>query len=913
MTIVKKKLIEVAIPLETINRESAREKLIRFGHPATMHLWWARRPLAACRAVIFAQLVDDPSSNPSEFPTEESQTKERLRLFQIIEKLVVWENTRDKSLLKEAQTEILKSMNGEMPTILDPFAGGGSIPLEALRLGVHAQAGDLNPVAVLLNKSLIEIPSRWADSKPVFPHSDSEKLNSWTDLAGLADDIRSYSIWINEEAKKSIAINYPQVALENGELATAIAWIWARTMTCPNPGCGIEMPLVKTFWLSKKKNREIWIEPIVEGKNVKYKVITEGKKPKLEYSIDRTGAICVGCGTPVTRAKIREYALSEGLREVLMAVVVEGNRKRDYVEASAEQLSASEVIRPTHVPEAELANYIRDFPSPNYGLKTFASLFTNRQLKTMTVFSDLVSVVHDKIVSDSKSAGMSESLAKQYAKDLTLYLGLVASRMADRNSNLCTWQPDPKNENARQVFSRQALSMSWDFAEINPFGSQSGNYLMIARAVADVVERLPCHSQGEVFMGPAQDISMKNVIVTTDPPYYDNIGYADLSDFFYVWLRRSLSSIYPVETSTILTPKAEELTAMSYRYEGGKDEAEKHFEDGFVKTFTNIAHNHPEDVPICIFYAFKQSEEDESGTASTGWETMLNGLVQAGLTITATWPIRTEMASRMVGKKSNVLASSIVLACRKRSIISESVSRRTFINALKSELPDQLTMLQQGDIAPVDLAQAAIGPGMAVFTRYAQVTEADGSQMSVRTALAIINQILDEVLSEQEGDFDPETRFCIKWFSQYGWNEAVSGEADILTRAVNTSVAVLERGGIFSATGGKARLLSPESMTPEWDPSEDKNISIWEVVVRVAHSLQTEGLDQAAIWMKSSSTRVDMNAVKELSYLMYSICEKKGWAESAILFNGLGSSLSDLRNVIATQSPAPSAQQTLEF
>lgn len=913
MTINKKKLIEVALPLEAINRESSREKLIRFGHPSTIHLWWARRPLAACRAVLFAQLVDDPSSNPKKFPTEESQTKERQRLFEIIEKLVVWENTSDKSFLKDVNSEIRASNNGKIPIVLDPFAGGGSIPLEAIRLGIDSRANDLNPVAVLINKALVEIPSRWKDRSPVYKKEVQATIDSWTGASGLADDIRSYSEWINEIAKSRLLKNYPSPELTNGTKASPIAWIWARTIICQNPACKIEMPLVKTFWLTKKKGREIWIDPVVENGKVRYKIIQNGKKPLFEYSIDRTGAICIGCGTPISRAGIREYALKTPLGNALMAIVVEGNRKRDYLEASPAQADAAQVEKPTNIPEAELADFVRDFPTPNYGMKTFGSLFTNRQLQTMTVFSDLVSDVHKKVLEDAKIAGFDDEHAKQYAKDLTLYLGLVASRMADRHSNLCTWQPDPKNENARQVFSRQALSMSWDYAEINPFGSQSGNYLMIAKTVADVVERLPTEASGTVTLGPAQSIELNNYVISTDPPYYDNIGYADLSDFFYVWLRRSLGDIYPNETATILTPKAEELTAMSYRYKGGKEEAEEHFEHGFIETFTNIAKHHPEDVPICIFYAFKQSESDDSGVASTGWETMLNGLVQAGLTITATWPIRTEMVTRMVGKKSNVLASSIVLACRKRSITSESATRRTFINALKAELPLELEYLQQGDIAPVDLAQAAIGPGMAVFTRYSQVTEADGSQMSVRTALAIINQILDEVLSEQEGDFDPETRFCIKWFSQFGWNEAVSGEADILTRAVNTSIATLERGGIFRAAAGKARLIEPADMSKNWNPHEDKDISIWEVVVRVGHSLQNEGIDKAAEWIKASSSKVDLNAVKELAYLMYSICEKKGWTESAILFNGLGSSMSDLRHTMSKNQSDTGNQEAFNF
>jgi len=556
-------------------------------------------------------------------------------------------------------------------------------------------------------------------------------------------------------------------------------------------------------------------------------------------------------------------------------------------------------------PDAPLPVNPRDFKTPNYGMTTFADLFTNRQLVALTTFSDLVGEARDRIATDAKEAGLTPEGAESYANAVALYLGLANSGPLARNNTIATWDSgqassrsstggSARTEHVRSAFARQALPMTWDFAEANPLSGSGGSLESGIKWLLPALERLGDGKSGVVRQQDAQRINMTGAAVSTDPPYYDNIGYADLSDFFYVWLRRSLGGIYPDVTATMLTPKSEELVATPYRFGGSKVKADEHFERGFVRTFTRIREHQADGIPITVFYAFKQAESDEAGTASTGWETMLNGLIEAGLTVTATWPIRTELSNRMIGRGTNALASSIVLVCRPCSRHAEATTRRGFIAALKDHLPGALRELQQGSVAPVDLAQAAIGPGMAVFTSYSRVVEADGAEMTVRTALALINQVLDETLSEQEGDFDSDTRFCVKWFGQYAWDETDSGTADVLARATNTSIQGLQRGGVFRAVAGKARLLSPEDLSESWDPLTDVRTSVWEVTLHLAKAVTERGSEAASALMGAAGQRVDLDAVKELAYLLYNICERKGWTTSALLFNGLGTSWSDL-------------------
>jgi putative DNA methylase len=931
MGVPKRKLIEVALPLETINRESAREKSIRHGHPSTLHLWWSRKPLATARAVLFAQLVDDPSSCPDRFPTEDAQRVERERLHGIIERLVVWENTRDQALLAEARAEILKSTGGKPPPIVDPFAGGGTIPLEAQRLGLVADASDLNPVAVLINKALIEIPPKFAGCPPVFPGLADSRLGGWDGATGLADDVRAYGEWMRDEAHQRIGKHYPQATLDDGTKATVIAWIWARTVTCPNPACGIEMPLTGKWWLSKKKGQEAWVRPIIvadsghpSGKRVRFEIghgQAGGPSAEEDGTVGRNGAKCVACGSAVPLEYLRREGQRGRLAARLMAIVAEERRQRIYLDPVLEHELAASVSAPEDVPDAVLSTHPQYMGVPRYGMTRACDLFTNRQLIAMTTFSNLVMEARERVLRDALAAGAptGERLAtggtgaEAYADAVATYLGMGVSRLSDIANGLARWE-NTKTQ-VRNLFARQAVSMVWDFAETTPFENAAGSFLVslgsLAKAIVVAGSTPPLVAQ--------RDASTRNYVgalVSTDPPYYDNVPYADLSDFFYVWLRRSLREIYPELLSTMLVPKAEELVANSVRQDG-KDGAKRFFEAGFRRVFARTRETALADFPITVYYAFKQSDADADGTASTGWETLLDGMIHSGWAITATWPMRSELSNRMRSLGSNALASSIVLALRPRRSDAPTTDRRGLIAALHDELPDALRKLQQGAIAPVDLPQAAIGPGMAVFSRYAKVIENDGTTMTVRSALARINEILDQVLNEQEGDFDAATRFAIAWYRQHGYATGRFGVADDLARARNTAVETLVRDGILTSAAGKVTLLSPSKMPEGYDVLADDRVGAWEVLHHLIAILERDGLPVAGAFLANAQARpdgaIDTELVKELAFLLFSIAEKNGWTQDTLAFNTVATAWPDVVHAARSTQTGTGAQVAFDF
>lgn len=897
------KLIEVSLPLEEINRESAREKSIRHGHPSTLHLWWARRPLAAARAMLFAQLVDDPGSRPDLYPSPEEQKAERIRLFNLIKKMVPWEATRDERIMREVREKIAESHgDGPLPPVLDPFAGGGTIPLEAHRLGLEAHASDLNPVPVVINKALIEIPPKWAGRKPVSPTAELRHEGSWRGASGLAEDVRQYGKWMREQAYARIGTHYPKAKLEDGSEAAVIAWLWARTVACPDPACGAEMPLVRSFWLSKKKDRPCYVVPEPVDGQVTFTIGGPEGEPR-EGTVDGKGAECLVCGNRATLKYVRAEGVAGRMGAMMMAVVAEGKRRRVYFAPTAEHVGAADVGRPADVPESELPEQALGFRVQGYGMRKHADLFTNRQLVALTTFSDLVSEAREKVERDARDAGMGEADVAEYGKAVATYLGFAVSRMSDYASTITTWASNPQMEILRGTFARQTLSMTWDFAEGNVFGPSSGTLEIMLAAIGKTLDALPAQDkQGRVSQADASDRSYDNYVINTDPPYYDNIGYADLADFFYVWLRRSLGDIYPDVMSTILTPKEPELIATPYRHNGSSEAAEKHFERGFVETFTHMRAGHHPDYPLTVYYAFKQSETDaEDGTASTGWETLLSGLIEAGWSVTGTWPVRTERTGRSRDIGSNALASSVVLACRPRHITAGSTDRRGFLRALRSELPDKLRKLQEGNLAPVDLPQSAIGPGIAVFSRYAKVAEPDGSPMRVRTALGLINDVLADVLNEQEGEFDQDTRWAIRWFEQFQWGKGRFGDAETLAKAYNVSVKGLQDAHITASGDSKVWLVAPADLPEAYDPETDARISVWECAMHLSRVLEGKGAQSgvgpAGELLAGIRRRgeFDEDAIRDLAHLLYSICDRRRWSESGQRFNNLASAWSDLQ------------------
>lgn len=926
----KKKLIEVALPLEAINRESAREKSIRHGHPSTLHLWWSRKPLATARAVLFASLVDDPSAHPDKFPTEEEQEKERQRLFGIIEELIKWENTNNEEVLNKAREEILKSTGGNLPPFYDPFCGGGSIPLEAQRLGLEAYAGDLNPVAVLITKALIEIPPKFANMPPVNPEARS-KLgfeNDWKGAKGLAEDVRYYGKWMKDEAFKRIGHLYPKVKLPkeygDGE-ATVIAWIWCRTVKCQNPACGAEMPLTSKFWLSSKRGTKAWIEPVVNKNEVEF-VVKTGSGTAKDGTVNRSGARCICCGTPVSFDYIRSEGKAGRLGKRMMGIVAEGERGRYYLPPNQEHEKAACIDQPNDLPETYLCGKVA-VNVPLYGIRKHIDLFTNRQLMALTTFSGMISEVKLKAYKDAISAGLPDDQlgindggrgAKAYSEAIATYLAFLIDQLANHQSTINSW--NSTNSQMRSVFARQAIPMVWDFAESNPFCNSSGSYNNLFERMIKGFSAIPANKEGNALQVDAAAFSFQDkdkFLISTDPPYYDNIGYADLSDYFYIWLRRSLGNIYPDVLSTVLVPKAQELVATPYRFEGDREKAKEFFERGLYKAFNNIKEIANKELPVTIYYAFKQSEiesndeDDDINVSSTGWETMLEGLIKSGFEIVGTWPIRTEKIGRSVEIGTNALASSIVIVCRVKKDSLNMITRREYLNILRKELPSALKKLQQGNIAPVDLAQAAIGPGMSVFSRYSKVLEADGTPMTVRTALQIINQELDAYLTTLEGEMDTDSRFCVAWYEQFGMNEAPFGEADVLARAKNTSVGRLEEEGVVYSAKGRVRLLKREELDEKWSPvSSSSRDMIWMCTQQLVKTLENEGEIKTAELVHEMRGDVVENA-KALAYRLYTIAERKGWTEEAYAYNALVVSWPDIQKKSSELAARSYEQQSL--
>lgn len=950
-----RKLIEVALPLDAINAAAAREKSIRHGHPSTLHLWWARRPLAAARAVIFAQMVNDPGYERQyqRGMNKEAAARERERLFGIIEKLVQWENTTNEDVLAQAREEIRKSWQEtcklnehhpqakelfdpeKLPAFHDPFAGGGALPLEAQRLGLEAWASDLNPVAVTINKAMIEIPPKFAGRAPVGPIPPSTKtslgMTNWKGAQGLAEDVRRYGHWMREEAYRRIGHLYPQVeitadmALERPDLQeyvgrklTVIAWLWARTVKSPNPAFAhVDVPLASTFVLSSKAGKEAWVEPVVDGDSYRF-TVRMGKPPeeaKQGTKASGRGAnfLCLLSKTPIEGKYIKAEGQAQRIGDRLMAIVAEGTRGRVYISPTSEQEELARQAKPSWKPRGNVPSRLTGGTCVPYGLKEWGDLFTPRQLVALTTFSDLVQEAIAQCRKDALAAGMADdglglesggTGAQAYAEAVGVYLGLAVDRLAMTGNSLVRW--NGVGQKAQHCFGRQALPMLWDFAEPNFLGTATGSIDAAISCSFEPLSYLGASSKGNVYQIEAQHqkISLQKII-STDPPYYDNIGYADLSDFFYVWLRRTLRSVFPSLYGTMSVPKAEELVATPYRH-GGKEAAEQFFMDGMTQAIRNLAEQAHPAFPVTIYYAFKQSEtKKDEGTSSTGWETFLAAVLEAGFAITGTWPVRTEMQTRQIASGTNALASSIVLVCRKREESAPVIGRREFLRELNEVLPVALEEMTRGGVnspvAPVDLSQAIIGPGMAVFSKYKAVLEADGAAMSVRTALRIINRFLGG-----DEDFDSDTMFCLDWFDSNGWAAGKFGDADVLARAKGTSAEGLAQAGVAVSGGGEVRLLRWQEMPDGWNPAAGGRNPVWEALHQLIRSLNLHGESAAGALLARCGAQA--GAIRALAYRLYTRCERKGWADDARAYNELVVAWPDIEQA-SLQASVPQQEQ----
>ncbi len=795
-------------------------------------------------------------------------------------------------------------------------------------------------MAVLINKAMIEIPPRFAGQAPVNPGSrdDAASGGSWKGATGLAKDVRHYGKWMRDEAEKRIGHLYPKVEITPGMVTdpanprpdlkpyvgkklTVIAWLWARTVKSPNPAfADVDVPLASTFMLSTKKGKEAYVEPVIEDGGYRFTVKVgmplDAAAAKSGTKLARANFRCLLSGIPIPGDYIKAEGKAGSMGARLMAIVAEGTRGRIYLTPTEDHEAAVKVAQPIWRPEGNIATRMTGGNCTPYGLTTWGDLFTNRQLVALTTFSDLVAEARGRMERDAIAAGLADdgkgldqggAGARAYAEAVGVYLSFVVSSQSDRMSTICTWDAGGPTwgTKTRNTFARQAIPMSWDFAEVNPLSTQSGSF----------ENSLDYTTKGVSFIGDwpgrasqadaGNQVASAGKVLSTDPPYYDNIGYADLSDFFYVWLRRTLRPVFPDLFATMAVPKAQELVATPYRH-GGKEQAEIFFLDGMTQAMHRLAEQSHPAYPVTIYYAFKQSEtKTNTGTTNTGWDTFLAAVIEAGFAISGTWPMRTELGNRMIGSGTNALASSIVLVCRPRATDIPNATRREFLNALKSELPDALAKLQAGNIAPVDLAQAAIGPGMAVFTRYAQVLDAEGKPLSVRTAMALINQVLDEVLAEQEGDFDPDSRFALAWFEQHGFDEGDFGVADVLARAKGTAVAGVDAAGIVASGKGKVRILKPAELPGDWDPSTDPRLTVWEMVHHLIRVLESGGETAAA----QLAAKLGSNAetARELCYRLYAVCERKGRAADAMAYNALVQSwpeISRLAQEAASQMPS---------
>jgi putative DNA methylase len=955
-----KKLIEVALPLDAINVASAKEKSIRHGHPSTLHLWWARRPLAAARAVIFAQLVHDPEDlwrcqNPGVEPNQQVRghwTKARAKLFKIIEDLVLWANTTNEAVLKVAREAILQSWRescelnkghskakelfdpAKMPGLHDPFAGGGAIPLEAQRLGLEAFASDLNPVAVLMNKALIEIPPKFAGKPPVHPDAKNP-LMAWVGAAGLAEDVRRYGEWMGHEAFKRIGHLYPTIEITpdmvkdrpdlkqyKSDKLTVIAWLWARTVKSPNPAFShVDVPLASTFILSSKEGKEAYVQPVVGASGYTF-TVKLGKPPDSAKTGTKAarGANfrCLMSGTPIGDRHIKDEAVAGRMGAKLMAIVAEGIKSRVYIAPTSEHEAVAQAANPGDAASAihvALAEDPRNLWCLNYGITHFDQLFTPRQLVALTTLSDVVGEARKRIYSnavasrlpdDDKALDNGGIGARAYAEAVSVYLGLTTSKLSAYHCNLAAWRA-PEGKSTR-AFGRQAIPMVWDFAECNPFAEAGGEVRGAMNDCGKVLDTLATNWRAEAHQIAAQttmQVLTQDKYVSSDPPYYDNIGYADLSDFYYVWLRRSLRPVFAGLLSTIAVPKAEELVATPYRH-GSKDKAEKFFLGGMTLAMQQLATKAHPAAPITIYYAFKQSETESEGTNSTGWETFLDAVLKSGLSITGTWPMRTEQTAALKTGTNN-LASSIILVCRPRPKAAGSISRRQFVRMLNEALPlalDAMTRESEGlhsPVAPVDLSQAIIGPGMAIFSRYDAVLEADGTPMTVKTALQLINRFL------AEDDFDGDTQFCLHWFEQHGWEVGKFGEADTLARAKGTSVAGVQSAGVIESGGGDVRLLKWREYPDDWDPATDARLPVWEALHQLIRAYNTDGDSGAAKVLAGVASKAE--AARQLAYRLYTVLERAGRAEDARAYNEVVTGWSGIES--AAMKVATPQQRTL--
>lgn len=941
-TAPRKKLIEVSIPLEAINAASAREKSIRHGHPSTLHLWWARRPLAACRAVLFAQLVDDPSSWPDRFPTPEAVEAERRRLHHVIERLVPWEASNNEEILNAARWEIARSvawglgeeppakedgaailayLQTKAPPVYDPFSGGGSIPLEAQRLGLRAYGSDLNPVAVLIGKALVEIPPKFAGLPPVNPASRAERARGgrWQGRGaqGLAEDVRYYGAWMREEAARRIGHLYPEATLPNGSKATVTAWLWARTVRSPDPAAkGAMVPLVSSFVVSGKGSSKAWVEIVTDPNapdgwrfEVRNGQLAQSEEDKLKLGT-KTGRgefTCIISGSPINDEYIREQTAAGNGSWRPMAVVADTSKGKIYLSVNCAPVPPVEEDLLAFTPNQGMFRGALGFRLQAYGVLSWGDFFRPRQIAALALFADLVLEAHEKAKSDAFYLG---DRAGDYARAVASFLICALGRAVDYWTINTMWEPG--GEFIIHTFSEMTIPIVWDSAEGNPFANGGGGWNKTCLDwVVRVIDALPANvGEGSVQNLRAQDITPPmNAVFSSDPPYFDNIGYADLSDAFFVWQRKPLSTIIPELGRRLATPKDDELVATAARH-GGPNKARDFFLSGMQVVFDRMYRSDSTD-PISIYYSYKEKGKVGQGS---GWESFLEAIVKPGWQIDASWPLKTERPTRNRSIGKAALASSIVLVCRKRRADASTVTRAEFVRILRREMPEAIEAIRKAGVGPVDVQQCIIGPGMGVYTRFAKVLEDDDSAMTVKTALSLINRVWDEIENELSESFDAPTQVALAWYATYGFDARLSGELITLANAKNVPLATLFTSGVFQDLRGKAGLVARENLPTGWSPATDTAPTIWECVQHTIRVLNAEdgGAEAAAALVAQMGPRAE--DARALAYRLFEIATQKGWAAEALVYNALAQEwprLADMAPEVIARGPVVAAQASL--
>lgn len=717
-----KKLIETALPLSSINARTISERTSTAGHPANMHMWWGRSPHYSSVAALTASMVDAPDG------------MEELR-------------ARLERMERGEYTEF-----GDKPVVFDPFSGYGGIPLAAQTMDFPVIAGDLNPVAAMLTKATTEIPAKFANQRPVNPYS---LIKEYRGAEGLAEDVQFYGEWLEQKAQEQLQELYP-----NESEGKPAAWIWARTVKCPNPACGCRMPMASSFIINGKAGREAWAEPVAENGTIRFHLRT-GKCPK-EKETNKYGSygakfICPACGEITTDAYVKEQGLKHELGAQLMAMVIDTPNGKIYKEPNSVQEAAAVVPAPENIPQGEIPDNAHWFGPPGFGITEYADLFSPRQLTMLTTFCELLKELQDKAASDALAAGMSPECgslaaggngALAYGQAVSVYLAFVIDKMADRNSTVCSW--NSSGGNPRATFGRQAIPMVWNYAEGNPFSSITGNFKTSLKNVVASIAALPCGSRVDVYQGDAVTATYpENCMICTELPYYKAIGYAHLSDFFYIWMRRSLRGIFPDLFNQMVTSK-EELSTVGQFYGRDLKECNQEYEEKMLHVLEKLYQASTLEYPALLFYEFHKADANALTATSVDietspWEIMVTNMLKVGFAITAVWPMRSEAFSEKAD------GTRILIVARKVEK-TEQTTRRAFINTMKRELPGKLDVLYSAGVDDCDKEISGLGCGLSVFSRYKRIMNADGSDMNVHDALQLIYQELIDYLRTNTDD-----------------------------------------------------------------------------------------------------------------------------------------------------------------